>query len=270
LYEQFVIELMDEWIKRLPQLYRQYVDLPEDFRKSYRLGVAEVLSKLAVERYQGLTELNVIQGLHDALYGSSSYELLSDALLINDRNLRPEVVEQLFNRIGIKDSWSWVRGHPEMKRIMKEEYGEGSHADSELRTFIRYRNQTAHGTPEDILGLAEVKKTCNLVGCICTALAQLVTKSTLDRLQLQGQAVVIGRVAHRYSGNIFQVQAATCKLAVNDEIYLSGHNVCVATTVVDIELNHIKCDCLDAQEGQMVGLKLGHPAKIDDEILRRL
>ncbi|WP_230968044.1 MAE_28990/MAE_18760 family HEPN-like nuclease [Nostoc sp. WHI] len=181
IYERFVEELISDWLILLPGLYPRYSDLEETIRNNHQLGVGKLLTELNKNRYEHLSSKKVMQGLFYGTTGEKEYELLPDAFLIHEQNLRRETLERLFANAGISNAWAWVEKHRSIKYFLEEIRGNQNTAEGELNEFISYRNDAAHGFPDDVLGASALLELCDFVDALSQALAELVTYQVIKR-----------------------------------------------------------------------------------------
>ena len=113
-YENFVKESISTWLQYLPKLVENYLELDEKIKSTHREGVGRILLEFKKDRFknQNLTENQVIRGLFHGTKGENkNYELLPQAFLVHDQNLRKDVLEKLFADAGISNAWKWVINH---------------------------------------------------------------------------------------------------------------------------------------------------------------
>lgn len=267
-YECFVFDLVKEWLRLLPELYRTYEALPPGVKDGHRTGVAEILARLGGDRYAHLSEEAIIRGIYRGLSNAGSYDLLSDAFLIDDQNLRRDALSKLMSRVGIPDSWKWVSEHYLTQRFMLEVRGDTETPESELRSFVQYRNEAAHGVVASVLGREEIGKIAEFVGILCTVLAELVSSRIVSRRVEIGTAAIIGQVIRQFRDNVIGVKTVATTLAVGDEVYAVRSNGCYAAQLLSIEVKHRGFLELRARDGEEVGMRLTLPVKAGAKLVK--
>lgn len=166
IYESFVEELIRDWLILLPEIYPRYLDLEETIRNNHQIGVGKILTELKKNKYEHLSLEKVMQGLFYGNTGEKEYELLPDAFLIHEQNLRREPLERLFANAGISNAWAWVEKHRAIKYFLEEIRGNQNTADGVLNEFISYRNDAAHGFPDGVLGASALLELCDFVDAL--------------------------------------------------------------------------------------------------------
>ncbi len=127
-YESFVEKLILEWLQVVPQLFPNYLDLEPKIQNAHREGIGRLLIELNKNRFKELTAEKVMQGFLAGVTGSTTYELLPEAFLSQDQNLRQEVLEKLFADVGINKAWSWLIKYRKIKKFMVEIRGDRDRA----------------------------------------------------------------------------------------------------------------------------------------------
>lgn len=177
IYENFVENLVREWIEYLPRIFPNYSDLNEEIQGTHQRGVANLLLKLKNKNINSQFYKDIISSLFICITGENQYEgenkykLVPDAFLLHEQNLRKEALEQLFTNAGIPNAWNWVNKHI-------NEYS----AEIKLKELIDYRNDAAHeGFIDAPLGFDILLELCDFVETLCQALAELVTYRVIEQ-----------------------------------------------------------------------------------------
>ena len=176
IYEDFVKNLISTWLRYLPKLVENYLDLDERIRSTHREGVGRILLELKKDRFQNqyLNENQVIIGLFNGTKGENkNYKLLLQAFLLHNQNLRKDVLGKLFADAGINDAWKWVIKHRKVRNFIEEIRGDKNNCETELNQLIFYRNEAAHRVVdfENSLSTPELLNLGDFIKSLCQALA---------------------------------------------------------------------------------------------------
>ena len=156
-FEQYVGELVDEYVRLLPQLYAKYTDLPECITSQHRVGIGTILLKIGDKGpYKELEEHVIVRELAVGLSGATEYKLLSNAFFIERQNLRLDVLCKLFRSLDFEDCATFINRHSAVRQFIANERAGNSAAEKELGDFIDYRNEAAHRQVENVLALEEI------------------------------------------------------------------------------------------------------------------
>ncbi|MDJ0616118.1 MAG: MAE_28990/MAE_18760 family HEPN-like nuclease [Calothrix sp. MO_192.B10] len=232
IYENFVENIVKEWIECLPQIFPNYSDLTEEIQGTHQRGVANLLLKLKNKNINSQFYKDIISSLFVCITGENPYELVADAFLLHEQNLRKEALEQLFSNAGISDAWNWIGKYINSKSTKKESESaqkesesaqkESESAQIKLKRLVDYRNEAAHrGFIDATLGLDILLELCDFVETLCQALAELVTYRVIEQKKSIGQVKEIGRVTRWFPN----AQAARAKIqdanfSVGDSVFL--------------------------------------------------
>ncbi|NCS77156.1 MAG: hypothetical protein GPJ17_07935 [Microcystis aeruginosa K13-07] len=213
LYENFVENLVGDWIILMPQLYSCYQDLPESVRNQHKTGCATLLgNEYKRNRFDSLSERDIIKNLFDTEYENTSrYNLTSAAFLLHEANLRKEQLTKLLANAGISatDSWQWIENHKKVKIFIDN--NDKRSVEKELKNFIELRNNSAHGKVDTVLNANDLLKLCDFVEAICQAISELVLYYFVYRKIEIGKLQKIGKVVKWYQ------QPQVCAVKILDE-----------------------------------------------------
>lgn len=119
IYEGFVENLVKSWLKLIPKLFPYYLDLDERIRNTHQTGIGRLLLELKKNKYKDLAVEKVIGSLSDGIT-NKAYELLPEAFLFHEQNLRREILDKLLADAGITNTWNWVNKHRDIKKFIEE------------------------------------------------------------------------------------------------------------------------------------------------------
>ncbi|BAY98385.1 hypothetical protein NIES37_23350 [Tolypothrix tenuis PCC 7101] len=265
IYERFVEEIIADWLTLLPVLFPQYSELEERIRNTHQIGVGRLLIEIKKNRYKHLNIENVIRGFFYGYTNEAEYYLLPDAFLFHEQNLRRETLDKLMADAGLPNAWIWIENHRAVKYFIEEIRGSQNTAESELNDLIIYRNDAAHGSPDNFLRAHALLELCIFVEALCQALAELVTYQVLERKKVLGQTQEVGRITEwlkKREAGIAKFEEITM-LSVGRSLFLvsEGTSCCVLATITSIQNNGIPVNEIQTTKGMEVGLKFDVDAK---------
>jgi MAE_28990/MAE_18760-like HEPN len=266
IYERFVEDLISDWLRLLSDLVPRYSDLEEKIQNTHREGIGRLLIDIKKNRFQHLSVEKVVQGLSCGITDTGKYELLPDAFLLHEQNLRKEVLETVLRNAGIDEAWKWVTNHKEIKYFVEEVRGSQNTAEGELKQLVDYRNEAAHGSVDEILGTQELLELGDFVEALCKSLADLVTYNII-LFQTQREVVrEIGKITEWFKkpqAGVAKIKEVT--LTVGETVFLVLVNdelsYCYSAKIESIELNDISHDMVEISSEAEVGLKFDMNAR---------
>lgn len=266
IYERFVEDLISDWLRLLPDLVPRYSDLEEKIQNTHREGIGRLLIDIKKNRFQHLSVEKVVQGLSCGITDTGKYELLPDAFLLHEQNLRKDVLETVLRNAGIDEAWKWVTNHKEIKYFVQEIRSSQNTAEAELKQLVDYRNEAAHGSTDEILGIQELLDLADFVEALCKSLADLVTYNIILRQIATEQVREIGKITEWFKkpqAGVAKVKEVTLTVGecvflvlVNDEL-----SYCYSATIESIQLNKLSHDRLEITSEAEVGLKFDRDAR---------
>jgi MAE_28990/MAE_18760-like HEPN len=267
IYERFVEDLISDWLRLLPDLVPRYSDLEEKIQNTHREGIGRLLIDIKKNRFQHLSVEKVVQGLSCGITDTGKYELLPDAFLLHEQNLRKEVLETVLKNAGIDEAWKWVINHKEIKYFVEEVRGSQNTAEGELKQLVDYRNEAAHGSTDEILGIQELLDLADFVESLCKSLVDLVTYNIILRQIDRGSVREIGKITEWFKkpqAGVAKVKDITLTLGeyvflvlVNDRL-----SYCYSAKIESIRLNDLSHDRVEINSEAEVGLKFDLDARI--------
>jgi hypothetical protein len=266
IYERFVEDLISDWLRRMPDLVPRYSDLPQKIQNTHREGIGRLLIDLKKNRFQHLSVEKVVQGLSCGITDTGKYELLPDAFLLHEQNLRKEALDTVLKNAGIDEAWKWVSNHKEIKYFVEEVRGSQNTAEGELKQLVDYRNEAAHGSTDEILGTQELLDLADFVEALCKSLADLVTYNIILLQRDRGLVREIGKITHWYpepQAGVAKVKEVT--LTVEERVFLVLVNdklsYCYSAKIESIQLNDIPHNHVEITSEEEVGLKFDRDAR---------
>lgn len=193
IYENFVENLVGEWVDNLPKLYPSCELLPETIKNTHRIGSTILLNDDNRRNRWELERSQIVRNLH-ITENSNKYKLTSAAFLLHDNNLRKEVLEKMLNSAGLNEAgasqikpWDWIIKTPKIQELQKV-------IETELNLLIAYRNEAAHGNVTDELGIKGLLYFCDFVELLCQSVAEFTMCSFFSRYIEMGKLKEIGTI----------------------------------------------------------------------------
>lgn len=267
IYEQFAQEMIREHLSLL-QSRMAFEDLPDETRKAYRKGLAEILLKKDGPRYGNLNLPDMIAQYDRALTGKS-YVLEPQALLITEQNLRMQELNRLFTACGIASVDVWLEKHGAVVSFFAKEGRLAASAEHEMAELIKYRNDAAHGSinVDNLLGLDYLYEFCDFISSVCQALSERVQMTAIERLLSVGAAQKVGQVSECFRSNTVLVAKVTGRFLVGDTIYLCGENYCLKREILSLQIQDIAHNSVFLDEVTEVGFGISEAGRNKSQII---
>jgi hypothetical protein len=214
-YEKFVKSLITNWLEILPACVVEYKDLEERIRESHRIGTGRLLVDLSKNRFKHLPLKRVVSSLFSGVNEDSEYDLIPDAFLLHEQNLRKDELNKLICNAGIDNAWSWIQNHREVKQYISDD----KKAESELDQLILFRNQAAHGAIEvdEILGVGSLVELAEFIKVLCISLEELFAFHVIEKKAAIKEFTCIGSITEWFD----RPNAATVYTQVHPERFSS-------------------------------------------------
>lgn len=264
IYERFIEDLITDWLGLLPNLISHYSNLPDRIKNTHREGVGRLLLDLNKSRFKNLSVEKVVRGLVYGVAGNETYELIPDAFLLQEQNLRKDVLDKLFAEAGIDNAWRWVINHRDIKNFVEEIRGGQNTAEGELNQLVAYRNEAAHGAVDQIVSTHELLVMSDFVEKLCQALVELVTYQVILKQTAIGQAREIGTIRQWLDDiKVARANVKAVTLSVGNKIFLvkETSSYCILATIESIRDDEIAKEQVEITAEKDIHLKFDGNAK---------
>lgn len=238
-FSGFVESVVAEWLCKLPKLYEQYGMLPKVLRDEHKLGVARLLPKVGDGRFRRLTAENILRGIYLGVSIESGYDLPVEAYLNHERNLKMEVLCDLFRRVGLAQSREWIRAHGELQAFMDQTYGSQQTAEAQLDTLVGFRNEAAHGLDvAEVLSQQEQTKLAEFVLVFGVVLAEFIEFNYWQLRCEKNTGVLVGRITEYFAEpDAFVARVTNAKLEVGQTLVALETERCRRATILSLQDN---------------------------------
>lgn len=151
-FENFVRQIFEDLADTVASEHEGFSHLPKQMRENLIIYTAEVMQNA---RKYGHAENGVaafVKVLSENLSGSLSNGVNSKCLSITQENMRPDILNDLFGRIGATKLWERLGQQAPVQRHFEEDNAEraSKEARTKLNDFMELRNKIAHPPGEMI------------------------------------------------------------------------------------------------------------------------
>jgi hypothetical protein len=257
-YEFFAEACISFWLARLPR-YQAFSDLSTQFKNTYRYGLGRVIQDIGKRRYRNLSLSVVLEKYLHSLGGESPWEFVNEALTFHATNLRKPDLEQLFGSAGIDGVWRSLETNERLRAQLIDGDWHKS-LEQMVEDLVTFRNDAAHGTPDDLLGLDILAEWIAFVNSFCFALADTITHRIVRAEANYLPESVLGVVTENLRGNIV---IATCDhgvISVGDVFYFLREADCTMAVIESIQVSDADRETVQIDRA---GLELGLRTSIE-------
>jgi hypothetical protein len=253
-YESFFVALIENWVKRLPQLYVRHSDLPEPIRTQHRVGLATILLKLGGDQYSGITESQAVAAL-SGVVTQEPYSLLADAFWVNSNaNLRLETAREIIKKVGAGDPSKFLLNARALQDVLDSI---DSSADQELKLLVAARNIASHDEIGEVEGLDVHVRRAKFLTAFAKSLAAYFEMLITQRQIEMEITACFGVVIHCFSGSVSGVKARAAGLTIQigSAILAMTETDCFKTTIQSIQVNRVDYLHVTTTTGMEIGVK---------------
>ncbi|WP_163921848.1 MAE_28990/MAE_18760 family HEPN-like nuclease [Photobacterium sp. Alg240-V54] len=256
-YESYIETILSDYLDSIADLV-VFSDLSDGFRTEYRLGISHILSRIDQGRYKHLNHEDIVNRYHTALNGGQPYQFVTDALVRHEQNLRFNIINNLFSKLGLDNFDSWSSKHPLMAVFFESDSVTKEMIENEIKTFVELRNDGSHGEIDDLIDIEIMKSYCQFIISFLEVIRQFVSKNLIDLMVDKGLIIKLGKVTESFGQNgafILTAKKDTL-ISVSDKIYISSNNTFSSQYIDSIRLNDVQNETLEIIDDNLeVGLK---------------
>lgn len=189
--EQYLDSLIVEYVENVNQLAVSTNEIPDEILKHHLNLSFELIEKVRHSSYRGRdTVESIVEGLHSCNLNNQSFRLNSSAYANRKANYRPDIITQMFSRIGISDILHSVIKLPEFQEDVDAIFPDLNVSTQDTKTVFRLlddlaerRNDVAHGNSSDVLSIELIKETLQLIEASIRAIHKVTNRALLPIYQ---------------------------------------------------------------------------------------
>ncbi|EIZ1412108.1 MAE_28990/MAE_18760 family HEPN-like nuclease [Vibrio vulnificus] len=257
IYELYVETILSDYLDILADLIN-YSELPEGLRTEYRLGISHILSRIDQGRYSHLNHENVVSKYHAAVSSAEPYQFVTDALVRHEQNLRLNILNNLFSRLGLDNFESWVTTHPLMIDCYDSDTITKENIESRLKDIVDLRNDASHGEIDNLVNVDIMKSNCDFIASLLEVIRQFVTKNLIIQMEKKDKAIKLGKVTESFGNNGAFILRANNGISVStsDKIFIKGTNSFISQDIQSIRINEEGLETVNVvDENTEIGIK---------------
>ena len=257
IYESYIETILSDYLDSLSDLV-PFEELPSGFKNEYRLGISHILSRIDQGRYRHLDHEAVVNRYHGALNGAQPYQFVTDALIRHEQNLRLNIIENMFSKLGLDDFEPWLLKHPLMLKFFQQDALGKETVESKIKNFIDLRNDASHGEIDNLVDAESLKNYCEFVSTLMEVVRQFISSKLLLVMNEKGKVTDLGKVTESFGKNgafILKGVKGT-SIEVNNQIFITGKSSFKSLLIESIQIDSEKKDKIDVNNDDFeIGLK---------------
>lgn len=236
IYGTYVDELVEEYLRLLPTIYRTYNLLPRAITTQHRVGVSGILGKIGDGSRFAIGEAELSSTFSQGVTGGVPYKLIREAFFTERQNYRLEVLNRLLSSLGITNAAKSLARDPGLRKLLEAVEPGAATVQSELELFIQRRNEAAHSTVDEVVATDEIKRTAEFVAHLGVAIAALFDHAISSRRFALGQLPHLGEIEEIHRGGYVGIgKLSPCVIRVGDRLALGRDNGIIIAVVLEIQ-----------------------------------
>lgn len=278
LVEQYIEALMQNYLELLQKIVPSYHDIPVSIINNH-IGVSfELIKQTDQSRYRGAnTKEKIISRLNSCLTEPQNYKLNSEAFCQHVANFRSDVIDLLFNKVGLSNIMQRTMKNQKFNQLLKDlelddlhystEKGSGQKMkeDKEIslneRAFYSLndladrRNEVAHGVSSELLGHGILLGYIQFLKTFGETIYDVLLQNLLQK-EIRFYGHELGKPTDIYKdGHVLCVWSKNAHIKKND--YIAGHNTneFVVGRILEIQESEIEVSEISKEKSVEIGIR---------------
>ncbi len=269
--EQYVERLLAGYCTHLTRIVPTYAELPTVLQTSHLELSFSMMGRLEQPRYRGVfTSEELVSNLHSCLSGASPFVVNVEAFTHHTANIRYEVVDMVFNRVGIAGITQRLRHFPRFRAYLEGQYQSRDIASIPAKEMFAViddlaerRNEVAHGNPIQLLSNAILLDYLAFVREFGHALCDAAGSASLE-YAVRHSGAALGKPIAVYNNAIVCFDITTGSISRGDTLVAqtdSVHRPYLFGQIEEIQVDNVPVGSVTPPPAAKVGVKVPYKAK---------
>jgi hypothetical protein len=267
IYEAFSEAALSYWLSRLPR-YKVFTELPDNFKTAYRIGIARILKDSEKRKFRHLNIIDVVSKFLNSLNGGSPWDFVAEALTSHNLNLRKSEFERIYHSALLDGVWSSLENNPSLSSVVQSDDANTT-LEEMILELVTYRNDATHGSPDEILGIEELRDRITFVQVFCDALAAFITRCIVCEEVSSKPEIVYGIVTETYSNNVSVISCEHGRIIVGESFYFLRESDCIHSCIQSLQVNDVDTNSVEiTHSGFEVGIKTSERVRLGARVVK--
>ncbi|CAA0252203.1 MAE_28990/MAE_18760 family HEPN-like nuclease [Tenacibaculum maritimum] len=263
-FERFIENCIITYVDKINSLVKAYNNLPDSITKNHFILSLTLLNKVEQPRYNGpLRKEDIIKNLHTCINTVDEYQLNKDAFSQHSANFRLQVIDEVFNQIGIKKISSKIIGTDSFSNFIRNYLGLGvndqlneSECFQILNDLAEYRNYVAHGVTSEIIQNSILKEYLAFFKQYSSSIIEVLNDNLLYR-ELEEKGQELGEITDVFgNGKIICFKTNNIPIQKGDTIIGKNKNLIVKSLIKNIKLDGTTITSVDSKNNYEIGIEI--------------
>jgi hypothetical protein len=273
LLENFIENLIKEYIDYLSQSIPKYNDLPEQIKNNHYLLSADLINNLNLPKYKDkITKELIVSNLYSCsnCKGIKNYSINIEAFTQHNFNFRDQTINTFFSAVGVSNVTSLLLSFQQFKDYLDNEDIRSEEAFKLLNDLAERRNRVSHGTEEnDILNLEQLLRYVKYIENLAFSLNEVLANQAIPHLVRCGDNITsLGYPLRVFSDKTLGIELEGVMISKGDILFLMKEDGRYSSTVINsIQINSDEYTDIDAtNEKYQVAINISKKIKATDQV----
>lgn len=271
--ERFLEDLIKEYLILLSEVIQDYTKLPGKIKSSHIQLSADLLKRLDQQKYQHVSENEIITNLNLCMNDSANFKLNVDAYTYHTYNFKHDTINNFFSAIDINNISNKVQTIIEFQEYLQLQYPEGVTAlqaqkeiEEKLNDLAQRRNEVAHGSECEILSNEILLTYLDFMEAYCKSINELIYTESIPH-QVQHRSIPLNKPKYIHDNRIICLLLDNTNISVGDTIFAKSSDGISYTygEIKEIQINRKTYPAVSGREGLEVGMRVDFYVKDNQE-----
>lgn len=256
--EQFLAERMRS-VLRLYERSIEYQELSTRTKKALRTGTLRLLSRLNWGRFQHLDELQIVKQYYEAI-SEAHLQLVDEALLVHDANLRANELREVLGNCGLAEAWSTILNDSNLTTFFASTVLQDNSLESALNFAVQRRNDAVHAVGSEIDSRDVLMDVVTFFRLLITAVFEATSREVIRFLFAHDRIAEVGISLERFRGTIgiVKLEPMIC-LAVGDPVIIEYAGSRQGCFVQSMQIDGMNASYCRGSPHLEIGVDFGRP-----------
>jgi type II restriction/modification system DNA methylase subunit YeeA len=169
--------------------------------------------------------------------------------------MKMNILSNILSRLNITNIERWIEKHTLMEDFIKTVRGDQNTVDSELTSFIKDRNEAAHGVVTNVLGKDALLEYCTFIERLCKVIYEKINHWVLTRKLEQGDAVEIGFISETLRNRVIIAKIKESVIDLGDTFFFMGENYCLVADIESMQVDDVSVSHIVVESEKEIGFR---------------
>lgn len=254
-FEQFINNLIEEYILGINSIVKSYSSLPAQIQKNnYKLSI-DLINKIEKKNYNGGLNREIVISNLSSCYSGNSYKLTPEAFSNSSANRRINVINDLLNQLGFTNVEKKIVKDKRFSLLCSELSKDSNYVINFINDLADRRNELAHGISVNTLSREIITEYIHTVEIYSKILKDILEQELIS-FTINEKGIEIGQPLEVFQkGKIIVINSQFNLIKLNQKIAAKNNNKLHIGKIIGLQVNSKDKKFITKAKNQQVGIK---------------